>query len=41
MMIRELYLKTALKNDDRLNFLLNDIHRIEEWQNMDQLLGLN
>ena len=38
MMIRELYLKTALKNDDRLNFLLNDIHRIEEWQNMDKII---
>ncbi len=38
MMIRELYLKTALKNDDRLKFLLNDIHRIEEWQNMDKII---
>ncbi len=38
MMIRELYLKTALKNDDRLKFLLNDIYRIKEWQNMDKII---
>ena len=41
LMIRDLYLKPAILNDKRLDFLLNDLDRIKEWMDMSQIIRKN
>ena len=35
LMIREFYLRTAIKNDSRLNYLMNDFERVRELFDME------
>ena len=41
LMIRDMYLKPAIKNDQRLDFLFDDMERLTIMKNMDQLIRKN